>query len=455
MMGKYWAIIFFCVPVLAISGEQFSITMGGDFGFNTSAAAPNANGGASNGPKDANGISTKTITPYSSLTKNINTAFNGDINIINLESTVLKELPNDGIEGKRFIFNTHPKGIEHMADLGVDVFTLGNNHIADYKNVGIVKTLDNLDLIAQKKPIQYVGAGRNLDEAKKVKVITKNGVDIAVASIGIIDTSHYFHRANENTPGTLSFRNRHGHLDYEEQLNELKDTQADYKILAIHYGHEGRTSLDPGQREKFLKAVTIADADLIIGHHPHVVRPIEVFNHNGKTRVFAYSLGNLLHLGTGKIENKAAPYNFGILGKLILEKQGEGKLQTRKMEIYPILGTHHTPRSPSREQCQEIINQFNSQIAAQSPNNLRFRMSPSSEKCVGVADINPNSTRSWIEETPTSPHTSTPHLTQHKVEETPVAPQITNPPRRGRPLFNFFNNRQNNKKNSNRKMFRR
>jgi poly-gamma-glutamate synthesis protein (capsule biosynthesis protein) len=63
--------------------------------------------------------------------------------------------------------------------------------------------------------------------------------------------------------------------------------RADAVIVSMHWGYEYETSIDPAQRDA-ARALLEAGADLVIGHHPHVVQPFEIHD-NG---CVAYSLGN-------------------------------------------------------------------------------------------------------------------------------------------------------------------
>ena len=262
--------------------NEITITLTGDFGFNDSKAEPSGEGGYCK--------QSQSYINYSEMTDGIKNIFKrSDLNIVNLETTVVNRLPNEGLPHKGYLFSTHPDGIEHMKKLGVNMWTLANNHVWDYGEDGLCLTLQNLDCLECK----HVGAGRNLAEAKSVRLIKIKGRTIAVASIGIIDNQHHFHRADKKTPGTLSYRNRNGFEDYELVLDELAKAKAHYRILTIHYGTEYNTSLDYKQRERFELALDRGKADLVVGHHPHVVRPVEIVEHDGRKCIIAYSLGNL------------------------------------------------------------------------------------------------------------------------------------------------------------------
>lgn len=359
--------------------EPVVITLAGDFGLNDTKAQPSAAGGYSG--------ESRSYVPYRELTSRVRHLFDSDVNMVNLESAVLADLPNRGIRRKSFLFSTHPVGIQHMLEMGINVFTLGNNHVYDYGETGLRQTLSSLDALRELTPFVSVGAGLDLEEAKRVQLMRVGDITIAIGSIGIIDNSHLFHRAGENTPGTLSVRNRNGHDDFELVLDEIRETPADYRILAIHFGNEYQVELDPGQREDYHQALEIGNIDLIVGHHPHVVRPVECVRVDGRERIIAYSLGNFLHLGTGKIEHREAPYNFGAVLKVRLDVGEEQKVRPIRLEMYPLLGMHLKPYSPGPEVCRELIESYNSEIATTLPGAVKFDYSSGTDPSMGSFDL--------------------------------------------------------------------
>ena len=68
-----------------------------------------------------------------------------DATVVNLE-TVVGELPDElAYPGKRFLLQSPPVVADMLDELGVDLVTLGNNHAFDWKDAGVVSTLDALD----------------------------------------------------------------------------------------------------------------------------------------------------------------------------------------------------------------------------------------------------------------------------------------------------------------------
>ncbi|MGZ8550641.1 MAG: CapA family protein [Chitinophagaceae bacterium] len=160
-----------------------------------------------------------------------------------------------------------------------DVLSLANNHIMDYGPSGLNQTIDALDDAG----ILHVGAGGTIQEANAPLLMECAGDKIAIlARSSVIVRSPSY--ASERQPGAAF-------LNEKELISNLRECKraADIVILLMHWGVEEYVLPTPEQRtwsKKFAKA----GADLVLGHHPHVLQGIE---RDGNSLV-AYSLGNFL-----------------------------------------------------------------------------------------------------------------------------------------------------------------
>ena len=80
--------------------------------------------------------------------------------------------------------------------------------------------------------------------------------------------------------------------------------------------------------------------DLIVGHHAHVVRGVEIA---GQSLIF-YGLGNFLHQGTADMNGKGVCRDYGLMARVHLKKAADGKLKLRAVEAIPVADTHFRPR---------------------------------------------------------------------------------------------------------------
>jgi poly-gamma-glutamate capsule biosynthesis protein CapA/YwtB (metallophosphatase superfamily) len=197
-----------------------------------------------------------------------------DIAIGNLEAP----LTSSGVEftDKKFRFKTEPKAAAALKNAGFTHLSLANNHILDFGAEGLRQTLAALDANA----IIYSGAGLNLALARKSGMVEVKGVKVAFLSYSLTYPEEFFAGAEKagTTPGYASV--------FTADITQAKKS-ADCVIVSFHWGGEGEDRPKPYQVSAAHKAVD-AGADIIIGHHPHVLQGVEQYN-NG---VIFYSLGN-------------------------------------------------------------------------------------------------------------------------------------------------------------------
>lgn len=199
------------------------------------------------------------------------------------------------IEEKQFTFRARPETVSYLNDMGVDIVSLANNHAYDYGPEALTDTLDTL----REAEIPYVGAGRNIDEARKPVYFIVGDLKIAFVSatqIERLDTPDT-KEATETTPGV--FRCWNG----EKLLETIREAarSSDFVVVYVHWGTENVAELDWAQLKQAPELVG-AGADLIIGDHPHCLQPIGVI----RGVPVIYSLGNFWFnsktLDTGMVE---------------------------------------------------------------------------------------------------------------------------------------------------------
>lgn len=181
---------------------------------------------------------------------------------------------------KQFTFRLPPSRLSVMQEIGPDIVTLANNHILDYGTDALLDTCTLLDQAG----IRRVGAGANLDEAKKLEVMETKGKRIGfLAASRVIPVSSW--AAGKSHPGVLTT------YDPAILLQEIKAAkeQCDYLVVYIHWGIE--KNMEPEEYQRTLARQYIdAGADLVVGSHPHVLQGIEYY----KKKPILYSLGNFV-----------------------------------------------------------------------------------------------------------------------------------------------------------------
>lgn len=201
-----------------------------------------------------------------------------DIMMLNNEYTYSTR--GTAIPGKAYTFRAQPSRVEILNQLGVDIVSVANNHVYDYGKEALVDTLETLE----EAGIPYVGAGRNLKEAKKIVYFVANGKKIAIVSATQIERSYnYTKEATEDTPGVLKTLKPDKFVSVIEEAKK----NSDYVIVYPHWGTEGTNVYGSDQKE-LAKAYADAGADVIIGGHTHC---LQGFSYVEGVPVL-YSLGN-------------------------------------------------------------------------------------------------------------------------------------------------------------------
>lgn len=203
---------------------------------------------------------------------------NADIMVANNEFT----LSNRGTRlNKTYTFKGDPKRASIYKEMGVDLVSLANNHIYDYGHDAFIDTLNTL----KSQDIAFVGAGNNIEEAKKPYYYIINGYKIAFLNATRAEKNIITPEATENKEGV--FRCYDPSL-FIEEIQKAKQ-ESDYVVALIHWGKEQSHNLEQVQIDTGKKYID-AGADILVGSHAHVLQGIEIYN--GK--LIAYNLGDFL-----------------------------------------------------------------------------------------------------------------------------------------------------------------
>ena len=349
---------------------ELVITFGGDISLNRTKQKPLPQG-SQWGSK---------VTPWRQLTRHVAKLINGDLNFGNIE-TVVTSRRDLRPGGKAYAFQSHPNGIKHLQSLGFNLFSLANNHSYDYGQVGVMETRKHMARLGKRGRAWSAGIGRNLNEATRPVVFTKKGYRIAFSAIGIATNSNKKHHATATKPGSAAFRYA---PHYKRVLQRLKKVKADYKILSIHYGTERQITLNVGQRRKFERAVNEAGVDLVIGHHPHVVRALQ--KHRG--RVILYSLGNYIMRGAANMAKYGTSRDFGLFGRLYLSYNPKSRrLEAQAIEVVPLTQMHSFPRPMKASAAKKRVrglNKLSRKSVGKNAITLEVKGNGSGVQCLGT-----------------------------------------------------------------------
>ena len=200
-----------------------------------------------------------------------------DLTVINLEC-----VPSDigAALDKDFVFRCPTETLPSIEANGVDVANLGNNHSGDYGKDALVDGRDNLVAAG----IGAVGAGRTADEAAEPSLFEVNGWKVAVIGFGGVAPNESWY-ATADSPGMSNGDDTPSMVTAVAAASAV----ADIVVVTVHWGMELDTSPRPDDIER-ADAMIEAGADIIFGHHPHRMQPLEMIN---DAAVF-WSLGNFV-----------------------------------------------------------------------------------------------------------------------------------------------------------------
>lgn len=203
---------------------------------------------------------------YTYFLRNVKKYFEGDdLTIVNFEGTLSE---NGTRANKQFAFRGKPEYAEILTSSSVEAANLANNHTKDY---GLVALDDTKTILSNNNIVNFEGTDIAFYEV--------NGINVGMLGINALNDVH------------------RGLLD--EAMNKVKSENPDLIIVSFHWGVERATSPSEMQTELAHKAIDNG-ADLVIGHHPHVLQGIEKYN--GK--YILYSLGNFCFGGNKNCSDK-------------------------------------------------------------------------------------------------------------------------------------------------------
>jgi hypothetical protein len=215
-----------------------------------------------------------------------------DLAFANLETPVA---PRSNRGTASFVFNVSPSLLPALVDVGFDVVSFANNHSYDQGREGFVETLEQLEAAN----LRYIGAGRTRAEAFAARTFTVDGVDVAWIGCSDLFNNDLNLGPDEAFAATLD------EASLLAEVAAARQGGAELVVLSVHWGVEYRTTPEPRHVDAAHRLVE-GGVDLVLGHHPHVVQPVEtVVTSDGRTAVIAYSLGNF-------ISNQRYDYRFPV-----------------------------------------------------------------------------------------------------------------------------------------------
>lgn len=187
-------------------------------------------------------------------------------------------LTNEHIDSNRaFNLSGSPEAGKFLHDINIRNWNLANNHIIDCGPKGLLDTIKT----AQECGCQTAGAGENEIQAAETLLL---GDAIKVGILSVAQDWRYI-RAEKDAPGALTFAKMEL---ITQAITDLRE-KADWVVVVAHGGDEFSDMPMPYTRQTYFHLLDLG-ADIVIGHHPHVVQNYEYV---GK-KLIVYSLGNFI-----------------------------------------------------------------------------------------------------------------------------------------------------------------
>lgn len=236
--------------------------------------------------------------------------------IANLETPICSSSP---ISSSKVLLRSEPGTEQALAKWGVTAVTLANNHIFDHGDSGFRSTCEALESLN----IPFAGAG--MDSFNAATPLIFNYGALRIGMIACTEPGTEAQIAAENAPGC----HRLVFPELTNQISALKN-EVDFVIVAPHWGFCDY-AYPPQEVVKNGEVLLAAGADLVVGHHSHVVQGV-VRKCNGQ--VISYSLGNFYF---GDYASQSG----------IVTNQGEGAkglvlLVTLSHQVLPLVECIHT-----------------------------------------------------------------------------------------------------------------
>jgi poly-gamma-glutamate synthesis protein (capsule biosynthesis protein) len=200
---------------------------------------------------------------------------------------------------KRYSFRADPAQMHAVLAAGkIDVVALANNHTFDYGRSGLAQTMATMRAAGILAP----GAGLGRAAAVAPRLLTVHGLTLAFLAYTSWTPEGYTPSEDGACLATLD------ETTLAQEIRSAK-AHADLVILSVHWGKEYAPVPTPYQRDVAHLAIE-SGADLILGHHPHVTQPLEIYH----DRPIFYSLGNAL------FDRSDARYSNGLLALVRLTR---------------------------------------------------------------------------------------------------------------------------------------
>ena len=198
-------------------------------------------------------------------------------------------------------FNSPQEVGEAFTSVGFNLVSLANNHTLDLGKKGII---NSTDYWKTKKDVLTSGSYSSLKNRNNIEIKEINGIKYALLA--------YTTTTNGVKPKNDYYVNVYNEKQVKKDVEQIRD-EVDLLLVSMHWGDEYNTNVT-SEQETIAKYLSNLDVDIIIGHHPHVIEPIDYIDDT----LVIYSLGNFLS-GQEGMDRRV-----GLMVSVDIEKNDDG-----------------------------------------------------------------------------------------------------------------------------------
>lgn len=238
-----------------------------------------------------------------------------DLRFLNLETAVTE---GSAVVKKKYSLAMPPHRLAWIVKAGWNLISLANNHSMDAGLEGLQDTIRHLTEARDAgHPMWWAGADPDPAKADAITWVDVEGKDLKIAFLAF---------GNNRAKEVASFWGKRVH----QRIRSARE-KADLVLVSIHAGAEYDHLVKPDEARRY-RALIDAGADVVIGHHPHVVRGVERY----KDGVILYSLGNLSFASFTVRHRETGAKMWGLLPMVYVT---DGKLA--RLRLVPLWVSHN------------------------------------------------------------------------------------------------------------------
>ncbi len=173
-----------------------------------------------------------------------------------------------------------------LRDIGFDIINIAHNHMLDKGEAGLRGTIEFFES-EEMQGVTQIGGYKSAEDFDNIRTVESDGITIALLSYTYGANGFSLPKSSELIVPYINDE------DIIRQCS-LAEEAGDITVVSIHWGVEN-TSEPTDEQRRVAKLLADNGADVILGHHPHVLQPIEwIEAEDGSETLCIYSLGNLV-----------------------------------------------------------------------------------------------------------------------------------------------------------------